>query len=471
MPETIGIKVETVYGPVSGITENGIARFLGIPYAATPKGIKRFAAPEAPNSWAAVRPAHEFGATAPQLPLKGKLGEFLADPVIEGNEYLNLNVWTPGPDATALPVLVWIHGGGFTTGSSARSIYDGATFARDGVVCVSINYRLGVEGFAYIEDASAPANRGLLDQIAALEWVWDNIERFGGDPNNISVSGESAGAMSVLTLLSLNLGLFRKAIVQSSSAHVAQTRQDAAMVTSEIIARLGIEPTAHALADVPVHELLLAQDAVCDDIATTADAQRFGASTIAGCGLAFMPVIDDTLLHHAPIDAIADGAGHDIPLLIGTTTEELRFFVIPTPLAAWSDEKPFRDRLQAYGVPANLYDSYAETDIPPYVRNRPSDIACAVLTDRAFRIPLARVAEARAEAPATTHLFEFGWRSDTAPNTLGIELGACHSLPLPFAWDTLDKPDSRELTGQHPPQELANALHGRCRACGTATLI
>ncbi|WP_269856824.1 carboxylesterase/lipase family protein [Streptomyces sp. RPT161] len=461
MSETITI-VETAYGPVSGIVESGIARFLGIPYAAAPQGVQRFAAPEPPARWTGVRAAHEFGATAPQLPVRGKLGELIRNPVVEGDEHLNLNVWTPTPGGTrSLPVLVWIHGGGFITGSSAVTAFDGATFARDGVVCVSVNYRLGVEGFAYVEDAPAQANRGLLDQIAALEWVRDNIERFGGDPDDVTVAGESAGAMSVLTLLSLDLGLFHKAIVESGSAHIVQTRQDAALVTAEVAERLRVDSTAHALADVPVRELLLAQQAVCDDVATTVNARRFGVSTIAACGLAFMPVIDDTLLHRAPIDATAEGAGHGIPLLMGTATEEFRLFLAPTPLAARPEERPFRDSLRAYGVPADFYDRYAETNAPPYVRDSPLDIACAVLTDRVFRIPSIRVAEARAQAPAPTHLFEFGWRTDSAPNAPGVEFGACHSLPLPFAWDTLDNPDSREFTGLNPPRELADALHSR----------
>ncbi|MBL1101102.1 carboxylesterase/lipase family protein [Streptomyces coffeae] len=464
MSESTTLNVETAYGTVSGLVENGIARFLGIPYAAAPRGIKRFAAPEPPASWTGVRAAHTFGATAPQLPPKGKVGELFPNPVVVGEDYLNLNVWTPGPRASGgagAPVLVWIHGGGFTTGSNAVTAYNGAIFARDGVVCVSVNYRLGIEGFGYVADAPTPANRGLFDQIAALEWVRDNIARFGGDPDNITVAGESAGGMSVLTLLSLGTGLFHKAIVESGSAHSAQTREDATLVTAEVAERLRIEPTAEALAAVPVDDLLLAQEAVSEDIAATTDPERFGASTIASCGLGFMPVIDGELLHRAPIDALAGGAGGEIPLLMGTTTEEFRIFVVPTSLVSWPGEKPFRDRLAAYGVPGDFYDRYAETNVQPYVRTMPSGIACAVLTDRMFRIPTIRAAEARADASAATYLFEFGWRTDTAPNLVGVKLGACHSLPLPFVWDTLDNPDSAMLTGDSPPQELADALHGR----------
>jgi len=451
----------TAYGPVSGLIDNGIASFRGIPYAAAPVGPNRFGPPVPPAPWQGVLAAHEFGPTPPQPRLKGKLGELFHNPVVPGDGYLNLNVWTPDVNAAGAPVLVWIHGGAFTTGSSAVRTYDGATFARDGVVCVTINYRLGVDGFAYLQDAPAPANRGLLDQIAALEWVRDNIANFGGDPDDVTVAGESAGAMSVLTLLSAETRLFHKAIAESGTAHIGQTVRDAALVTAAVATRLGVEPTAQALAAVDITALIAAQAEVSDDVTTTADPQRYGASTIASCGMSFLPVLDGEVIPQLPIDAIAEGRGADVPLLIGTTAEEFRVFVVPTPMVSWPGAQPFRTRTEAYGAPAGFYDRYAETNVEPYVRNAPSGVACATLTDRMFRIPTCRIAEARAEASAATYVFEFGWRSPATPNAVGVKLGACHSLPLPFAWDTLDNPDSREFTGPNPPQELADALHAR----------
>ncbi|MER5932002.1 carboxylesterase family protein [Streptomyces sp. NPDC002054] len=457
------VEAPTTFGIVSGRVEDGITRFLGIPYAAAPIGPNRFAAPVPPEPWDGVRAAHAFGPTPPQPPLKGKLGELFPNPVIEGDDWLNLNVWTPGTEAgLRRPVLVWIHGGAFTTGSSAVTAYNGATFARDGVVCVTVNYRLGVDGFGYIPDAPVPANRGLLDQISALEWVRDNIAGFGGDPDDITLAGESAGAMSVLALLSLDRrGLFHKAIVESGSGHIGQTVEDARLVTAAVAAKLGVGLTAEALAGVDIPELIEKQDEVSDEVAVSADPKRFGASTVAACGMSFMPVIDGELIERLPIDAIRDGAGGSVPLMIGTTAEEFRLFVVPTPLVSLPDADFFRARIAAYGAPADLYDRYAETNVEPYVRNMPSGIACAVLTDRMFRIPACRVAEARFDAPAATYVFEFGWRTPTAPNPARVKLGACHSLPLPFAWDTLDNPDSRAFTGPNPPQELATALHWR----------
>jgi para-nitrobenzyl esterase len=459
MSEQNTVEVETAYGRVAGLVEDGIARFLGMPYARAPIGELRFAAPVAPEPWQGVRAAHAFGATAPKPPLGGRLGEIIADPDIEGDEWLNLNVWTPNPDGARLPVLVWIHGGGFTTGSSAVPAYDGSTFARDDLVCVTLNYRLGVDGFGYLPDAPAPANRGLLDQIAALTWVRENIARFGGDPDNVTVCGESAGAMSVLALLSRDDGLFHKAIVQSGTAHLGQTPQDAALVLGAVAEHLGVEASAEALASVEIDELLKAQNDVSADVSQNADAVKYGASTIASCGLSFLPVIDGDVLPRLPITAIADGVGSSVPLLMGTCVEEFRLFIVTSALVSVLLPGPFKDRVNAYGAPAGAYDSYANNGTDAYPRNAPSGIASAVLTDRMFRMPTYRVAEARTGGPAPTYVYEFGWRSAVTPNNVQVKLGACHSLDLPFAWDTLALPDNQKFTGPTPPQNLADALH------------
>ncbi|MET9606913.1 carboxylesterase family protein [Streptomyces sp. NPDC006512] len=453
-------QVETAYGTVAGQVEDGIARFLGIPYAAAPVGTLRFAAPAPPEPWEGVRDAFAFGPTPPKPSIEGQLGELMPDPSVPGDEWLNLNVWSPDLDPDAgLPVMVWIHGGAFTTGSSAVTAYDGATFARDGVVCVTLNYRLGVDGFGYIPDAPLPANRGLHDQIFALRWVRDNIARFGGNPGDVTVFGESAGAMSVLTLLALDLGLFHKAIAQSGTAHITQTPHDAALVLNAIAAEAGVQPTAEALAALPLANLVAAQKAVGADITNSANPVKYGETTIASCGMSLMPVIDGELITQRPIDAIAAGKGGDVPLLAGTNTEEFRLFVVPTPMVYWLVPQQFKNRVEAYGVPADFYDQYKANSTSAYPRNAPSGIAAAVLTDRMFRIPTYRVAEARAQSGAATYLYEFGWRSPVTPNTIQVKLGACHSLELPFVWKTLDVPDTRPITGPNPPRDLAEVMH------------
>ncbi|NEC02399.1 carboxylesterase family protein, partial [Streptomyces anulatus] len=211
--------VRTVHGAVRGAVERGVAVFRGIPYAAPPVGARRFRVPGPPEPWTGVREAVAYGPTAPKRPYAPPLDRLLPDPAVPGDGCLNLNVWTPSPGAGAagLPVLVWIHGGSLTHGSSAVPVYDGSAFARDGVVLVSVNYRLGVEGFGVFPDA--PANRGLLDQLAALEWVRDNIAAFGGDPDRVTVAGESAGAVSIAALLASprSAGLLRRAVLQSGA--------------------------------------------------------------------------------------------------------------------------------------------------------------------------------------------------------------------------------------------------------------
>lgn len=453
-------QVETAYGTIAGRIENGIARFLGIPYAAAPVGPHRFAAPVPPAAWDGVREAFEFGPTPPKPTVDGQLGVLMPDPSVPGDDWLNLNVWTPeAAVGVGLPVMVWIHGGAFTTGSSAVTAYDGATFARDGVVCVTLNYRLGVDGFGYIPDAPLPANRGLHDQIAALEWVRDNIAAFGGNPDDVTVFGESAGAMSALTLLSLDTGLFHKAIAQSGTAHITQTTGDAALVLEAIAAKAGVAPTAQALAALPIVELIAAQKAVGAAVTTTADPVKYGATTIASCGMSLMPVIDGDLITRRPIDAIAAGAGSGVPLLAGTNTEEFRLFIVPTPMVYWPLPGQFKDRVEAYGAPADFYDQYKANSTTAYPRDAPSGAAAAVLTDRMFRIPTYRIAEARAASGAETYVYEFGWRSQVQPNSVQVRLGACHALELPFVWDTLGVPDTVPMTGPRPPQDLATVMH------------
>jgi para-nitrobenzyl esterase len=285
--------------------------------------------------------------------------------------------------------------------------------------------------------------------------VRENIARFGGDPDNVTVCGESAGAMSVLALLSRDDGLFHKAIVQSGTAHLGQTPQDAALVIGAVAERLGVEASAQALAGIEIDELLKAQNDISADVSQNADPLKYGASTIASCGMSFLPVIDGDVLPRLPITAIADGAGSRIPLLMGTTTEEFRLFIVTSALVSVLLPGPFKDRVKAYGAP----NSYANNSTDAYPRNAPSGIASAVLTDRMFRIPTYRVAEARTGGPAPTYLYEFGWRSEVTPNNVQVKLGACQSLDLPFAWDTFALPDNQKFTGPTPPQNLADTLH------------
>ncbi len=322
--------VQTSHGKVRGRSRDGVTAFLGIPYAAPPFGPNRFRPPQPPEPWDGVRDAFEYGPTAPKPGYPKPFNALLPDPSIPGDDCLNLNVWTPEPGGSGLPVMVWIHGGAFRNGSGAVHVYNGHNFARDGVVCVTINYRLGVEGFANLP--GAPLNRGLLDQIAALEWVRDNIAGFGGDPDQVTIFGESAGGMSVTTLLSLDLGLFRRVIAQSGAGGIAQDPDDAMLVTREMAARLGVEPTAEAFAALDPAAILPAQASVAAEVSMVPDPGRWGATTAAG-GMS-SPHPGRRAAHPAARGRHRRGAGRDADLLIGYTSEEFRFFVMPTGLAA-----------------------------------------------------------------------------------------------------------------------------------------
>ncbi|MFJ4854174.1 carboxylesterase/lipase family protein [Streptomyces sp. NPDC088730] len=437
---------ETVQGTVRGAYEQGVAVFRGIPYAAAPVGPHRFRAPAPAEPWDGIREAVAFGPTAPKRPYAPPLDRLLPDPEVDGDDCLNLNVWTPSPLRSGLPVLVWIHGGSLLHGSSAVPLYDGAAFARDGVVLVSLNYRLGIEGFGVFPDA--PANRGLLDQLAALGWVRDNIAAFGGDPDLVTVCGESAGAISIAALLAAprSRGLFRRAVLQSGAPSALPV--DKARRTTELIAkRLGTAATARALAVADPAALLAAQTAVTS-----------GGSPLTG-GNSFRIVVDGELLPRDPAEALWDGAASGVDLLMGSNTEEYRLWFVPRGLT----ERLSRTRLRLALLKFRVPGATART----YRANRPEatpgELLGALATDLLLRVPLNRLADARVGAAGSTHLYEFGWPSPVQ------RLGACHGLEVGFVFDNLDRPDAVLLAGRDAPRELADAMHAawvRFAVCG-----
>jgi para-nitrobenzyl esterase len=444
----MGATVDTKYGTLRGQTRDGVTSFLGVPYAASPTGDRRFRAPEPAQPWTGVRDATAFGPTPPKPDYPKPFDALLAEPNIPGDEWLNLNVWTPDPEAAGLPVMVWIHGGAFANGNSAIPMYDGHAFARDGVVLVTINYRLGVDGFAMLPDA--PANRGLLDQIAALEWVRDNISAFGGDPANVTIFGESAGAMSVVTLLSLPTaaGLFARAIAQSGAVQAAATPEDAARVTAELGKALGLEPvTSAALAEVDLPDLIAAQATVRDALSADPNPVRFGATVVAG-SMPFVPVIDGDLMTAHPLASIGAGQGCDVPLLIGTNAEEFRLFLVPPGTVNAVNDELLAMMGGAIGATSEVIAKYRENR----PEASPGDCLAALLTDRFFWQPALAVAAARAAGPAATYFYEFAWRSPA--------IGAGHGLEIPFVFDTLGAQGADLAMGAEPaPQDLADLMH------------
>ncbi|MEU1696494.1 carboxylesterase family protein, partial [Streptomyces hirsutus] len=310
--------VRTPYGAVRGRWEGGTAVFRGIPYAAPPFGPRRFRPPVPPEPWDDVRDAGAFGPTAPKPPYSDAFAPYLSDPFVAGDDCLNLNVWTSDPAPPArLPVLVWLHGGALTRGSSAVPVYDGQTFARDGVVFVSVNYRLGVEGYGLFPDA--PANLGLRDQLAALRWVHESVAAFGGDPHRITLAGQSAGAISTGALMAAPQaqGLVRRAILQSGPPEVSD-RDKVRRVVRRMAGRLKVPATAEAFTAVD-RDLLLR---------TQAEVGRLSSPVLGGP--AFGIVTDGDLVPRDPLEALTEGgAAPGVDLLTGWTRDEYRLWLVP----------------------------------------------------------------------------------------------------------------------------------------------
>ncbi|MBW1639360.1 carboxylesterase family protein [Microbacterium resistens] len=462
--------VTTSAGPVRGMwrgtpgTPAGSAAFLGIPFAAPPTGRRRFLAPVPPEPWTEVRDATAYGPTAQ----RGDKGETLIpEPSIPGASTLNVNVFTPhlpewsvsagsdgrnpqklttrqgAGDATGLPVMVWIHGGGYTDGSPASPWYDGRTFTRDGVVSVSISYRLGFDGFGIID--GAPANRGVLDWIAALEWVRENIAAFGGDPSRVTIAGQSAGGGAVLRLLALEQAqhLFHAALAISPA--LADLPRERVEARSHRLAELaGCDPDLDGFRSVPERRIMKLQP-------QAALLGRTGIAAVTATltdGLPWGPVIDGELVTISTVDALRAGVGADKPLLLGATDDEFtmvlddvrgRLRLIP---AAWLVARFLRDRpVRRAWLAANR----------PQRRKGTAAVLGRFVTDSVFRSLVVRAAEARGAAP--TWAYRFAWVSPTKG-------WSCHCLDVPFWFDCLDDPHVARLAGDDPPQQLATDMHG-----------
>ncbi|MFC9479617.1 carboxylesterase/lipase family protein [Streptomyces griseus] len=449
----------TRHGKVRGRVDRGIASYRGIPYAAAPFGVHRFRAPAAVEPWEGVRDALEFGPTAPQRPYRPPLDRLIPEVDVPGDECLNLNVWAPERAAGPLPVLVWIHGGSLRNGSAAMPLYDGEAFARDGVVLVSVNYRLGVEGFGVFPDA--PDNRGLLDQIAALTWVRDNIAGFGGDPARVTVCGESAGAISIAALLTSPraAGLFHRAVLQSGAPHTVP-RDRGARTVRAMAKALRVPATAEAFAAVDRARLLDAQHEVVG-----------GADPISG-GPGFHIVVDDDVVP-------ADPPPPSVDLLLGCNREEYRLWFVPSGALDRVNGLTLRLALLKFRIPGRVARLY-RAGRPGA---KPGVILGEMATDLLLRGPLNRLADSRlpgaglpgsghsgagtggspaaasppggpavsGSRPARTFFYEFAWRSPV------LELGACHALEIGFVFDNLRHGEA--LTGPDAPQPLADAMH------------
>jgi para-nitrobenzyl esterase len=454
--------VETSYGKLEGVEQDGLAVFRGIPFAQPPVGKLRYRAPQHAERWDGVRDATQFGPACPQGPRAGAEqpasvfgGMFAQGELDTSEDCLTLSVWTPGADGAQRPVMVWIHGGGFRTGTGSSPMYDAVRLATRGdVVVVTINYRLAIFGFLHLASLEG-ANFGILDPVAALEWVRDEIAAFGGDPDQVTIFGESAGAKSVETVLATpaSKGLYHRAIAQSTY-RAAIEPEAAALTASKVLARLELDAgdaeTAEALRAIPGERLLEAQQLIQEE--------AMAAGLTGGAASGFAPVIDGDVLPERPVDAIAGGIARDVPLLLGTNLDESKLFGAMMPALRELDEAGLVQRLTAVIPGADRDEAVARRAVDAYRAAReargepagPSDIWFAISTDSTFGYHSSRVAGAQSARQERTYKYLFTWQSEA----LDGALGACHALELPFVFDNWDNPLA-EIAG---PGAKASAL-------------
>jgi para-nitrobenzyl esterase len=412
-----GSIVETKQGKLQGAMEQGICVWRGIPYSKPPVGDLRFRAPMPPDSWTGIKNATVFGPVAPQIKRTVKEKE------LQSEDCLYLNVWSPAADGKKRPVMFWIHGGGFVSGSGSLPMYDGAELAKKGdVVVVTINYRLGPLGFLYFKDIKGgkdfESNLGIRDQVAALKWVKENIAAFGGDPETVTIFGESAGGISVETLMCTPSakGLFKRAIAESGPPEALWTPQVATSITKRYLKIVGVpEDSLFMLKRLPADTLESALKKLMKAFIKETDLLKV-----------FCPTIDGDFIPHDLLSTIKAGQCSGVDLLIGTNKNEANLFALKklnmAPVTA--------EQLAPYvaHIPADkrqlLFSTY-----PDYPSR---DGILDLITDGIFRIPCIQLAGLQCEH-ASTYMYRFDWCSKPL-RTIGLK--ACHGLELPFVFGT-----------------------------------
>ncbi|WP_153980421.1 carboxylesterase/lipase family protein [Paenibacillus xylanilyticus] len=448
------LQVNTRYGTVEGEHLHGTSVWKGIPYAKPPVGELRFQAPIPPESWDGVREAKQFGPENIQPRHHQAEGIFGESPA-ESEDSLYLNIWAPEKESEhPLPVMVWIHGGSFTSGAGSQPLYDGTHLVvRGDVIVVTINYRLGPLGFMHMAPLGEgfATNVGLLDQVAALQWVQDNIGAFGGDSGNVTVFGESAGSMSIAALMSMPAakGLFHRAIMQSGASQFMPAEQ-AAEIRNGVLKVLGVtQDDLHKLKDTPAEQILAAGETV----------KKHSGAAMA---LLFQPVLDGVTLPQSPLEAVRAGAAEGIPVLIGTTLHEGALFI--QPHVPYSEEI---DMVQAvdFMTPdlenrAAIADSYPKT----------ADGQAQVMTDLFFWRSALQYATAQ-QKHAPVWMYRFDWVMPEHP----LLRKSIHSIDIFFAFNTLHalksmnaEPDAAaaELAGKVQDAWISFAKNGRPETAG-----
>ncbi|MFT4215155.1 MAG: carboxylesterase family protein [Microbacterium sp.] len=445
--EVAGLAVETAHGPVRV--------YRGVPYA----DAERFRPPAAPPAWSGVRDATRDSAAVPQNP--DLAFSMLGLPQAPWSEHgsLTANVWAPGSShgvaSDALPVMVWVHGGGYVTGSNSSPMNDPLPLAAaERVVVVALNYRLGVFGFPPAapllgEGYEDAANLGLLDLVAGLEWVQQNIAAFGGDPARVTVFGESAGGAAVATLLGMprSRGLFSRAIVQSGTAERARTADEAAVAAELFLHGAGLPPaSARELLTWPAERLLEAQESFTALVARES----------VGLPLPFLPAIDGRSLPALPLEAIAAGEGDEVELIVGTNRNEAGLFrAFGPPSTPAQDAQRLEDLVSRV---LGATDSCEYVEAVSAARRAEVDAGDALeafLTDVQYRQPTNRLLAARARAGvAPTRAYQFCWPSPA----FGGRLGSVHTLEIPFVFGLTDRPEHQLFLEGAAPAALSQAM-------------
>ncbi|KXV35928.1 carboxylesterase [Gluconobacter thailandicus] len=420
MKEPLMTQIKIESGTIEGFTENGILTFLSVPYAAPIVPGKRFAAPQDVTPWTGVRSAHHLGAVCPQIPTYGPVGKGATSTLDAGEDFLTLNIRSPAREGKA-PVLVWLHGGGYAVGSGNEPLLQTGAFAASGIVEITLNYRLGALGFLSLD--GAPENRGLLDIIKALEWVQKHIALFGGDPERVTLAGRSAGGFAVSTLMAMPAakGLFSRTMIQSGATPAVLPHKDARLTTQRFLKRLG-QPSLQTLEEIPIHQLLAAQQEICNESYEQHDFTRDGRVTIVG--IPFQPVIDAASLPLDPETAAAQGLVTQVPVMIGTTSAEyLSHSSVHSHLTFADTARLLDQRVQPLGVNGiDIVNCYRNA-LP---HHDPLGIWRAVAGDLVFQNPTTRYALALSKFQPV-HKYLFG---GIGPN----ETGAAHGAELANVW-------------------------------------
>jgi len=431
----------TTAGLLRGVEEPGAWVFRGVPYARTGAGAGRWCPPSPADPWTGTRDAAVWGPIAPQPPPAPGFS-LDGDPTLSDENCLNLNVWSPRLDDGGRPVLVWVHGGGFTTGTGASVLFSGQHLAARGVVVVTFNYRLGALGLLAHPDLIGDTGSGwgnwcLHDQIAALRWVQENIAAFGGDPGNVSLVGESAGAMSVAALLAAPeaAGLFHRAVLQSGPPATCSPDWGRRR-TERLAGHLGL----------PLDALLSLHQTSPGRLVEGVQRLAAEAPADGDLPLPLLPVVDGVLLDRPPGDAVVEGSAAAVPLLLGSTRDESALFVMGDPSAAALDEARVVSRLSTLvgrSAAQEVVDAYREARGNRGEPSSARDLWTAVTTDYVFRLPLQVLAAAHANYESRTFSYLFTWESPF----LGGAFGSCHGLDIPFVFGTVQDPAVQPYSG------------------------